>query len=214
MGGGSRLDHVAVQEPVDIVLNKRAIVEDIKNFGADYVILATGANMEPFPFDTGEKDNLLTTIQLLNGMEPQGERILIMGGGITACETAVYLARQGKSVTLCARRDAEELDTDFVDHNNRDMLLQMVKAEKNITVLRSTIPARLENGSVVADQNGIEKKIPMDSLIFAGRLFPENELSKSFENTGNVFSIGDCAGPNTIMDAVWGAFNTVRKIEK
>jgi 2-enoate reductase len=208
------LEGLAQRLPVDIVLNKRATVEDIKNFGADYVVISTGANMEPFPFDTGEKDNLLTTIQVLNGMEPHGEKILIMGGGISACETAVYLARQGRSVTLCARSDLEALDTDFVDHNNRDMLLQMVNAEKNITVLRGTIPVRLENGSVVADQNGVEKNIPTDSLVFAGRLFPENELSKSFEDADNVFSIGDCTGPNTIMDAVWGGFNTVREIEK
>ncbi len=48
------------------------------------------------------------------------------------------------------------------------------------------IPIISENGSVVAEQKGIEKKIPMDCLVFAGRLFPKNELCKSLENTGNV----------------------------
>jgi 2-enoate reductase len=197
--------------PIDIVLNKRAIAGDIQSFGADYVILATGASMEPPPFDAA--DNVLTVIQVLSGIEPRGERILIMGGGVIACETAVYLAHQGKQVTICARLDSDDLDMDTVDHNNRFMLLEMIKAA-NIRVLRGTIPVKLGKNGVVADHSGVEKKIPMDSLVFAGRLFSENELSKSLEKISNVISIGDCVKPNTIMDAVWGAFNTVREIEK
>ena len=197
--------------PIDIVLNKRAIAGDIQSFGADYVILATGASMEPPPFDAA--DNVLTVIQVLSGREPQGERILIMGGGVIACETAVYLAHQGKQVTICARLDSDDLDMDTVDHNNRFMLLEMIKAA-NIRVLRGTIPVKLGKNGVVADHSGVEKKIPMDSLVFAGRLFSENELSKSLEKINNVISIGDCVKPNTIMDAVWGAFNTVREIEQ
>ena len=68
--------------------------------------------------------NVLTMIQLLNGMEPQGERILIMGAGVIGCETALYLASQGKKVTLCARQDSAELDTDIIDIHNREMLLE------------------------------------------------------------------------------------------
>ena len=80
-------------------------------------------------------------------------------------------------------------------------------------MLRGTIPLRLDGDGVVADQQGVEKKIPMDSLVFAGRLFPHNELSKSLENRPHVLSIGDCMEPGTIMEAVWGGFNTVREIE-
>ena len=204
------LTGLAGRLPIDVVLNKRANGGDIQSFAADYVILAAGADMEPSPLDG---NNVLTTIQLLNGMEPRGERILIMGAGVIGCETALYLASQGKKVTLCARQDSDELDTDIIDIHNREMLLKMIREEKNITVLRGTIPLRLDGDGVVADQQGTEKKIPMDSLVFSGRLFPHNELSKLFVNKPNVISIGDCKAPGTIMDAVWGGFNTVREIE-
>jgi len=81
-------------------------------------------------------------------------------------------------------------------------------------VLRGTIPLRQDGDGVVADQQGTEKRIPMDSLVFAGRLFSQNGISASFKNTPHVISIGDCKEPGTIMDAVWGAFNTVREIEQ
>ena len=204
------LQGVVRRLPIKVVLNKKATAGDIQSFGADYVILATGAKMEPPPFDAA--DNVLTVIQVLSGREPQGERILMMGGGVIGCETAVYLAHQGKQVTICARLDSDDLDMDTVDHNNRFMLLEMIKAA-NIRVLRGAIPVKLEKDGVVVNHNGVEKKISMDSLVFAGRLFSENGLSKSLENLSNVISIGDCVKPNTIMDAVWGGFNTVRDIE-
>jgi 2-enoate reductase len=204
------LTGLAGRLPIDIVLNKRATAKDIQSFAADYVILATGANMEPCPIDG---NTVLSTIQLLNGIEPRGERILIMGAGVIGCEAALYLSRRGKKVTLCARQDSPELDTDIMDIHNREMLLRMIREDKNITVLRGTIPMRLDGDGVVADQLGVEKKIPMDSLVFSGRLFSQNELTKSIENTPHVISIGDCKEPGTIMEAVWGGFNTVREIE-
>jgi 2-enoate reductase len=196
--------------PVTVVLNKKATAEDIKNFGADYTIIATGAAMEPPPFD-GE--NILTATQVLSGREPQGEKILVMGGGIIGCETAIYLVQQGKQVTLSTRGDADALASDHFDHNNREMLLLMIKAA-SINVLPGTFPVRLEKDGVVARQNGTEKKIAVDSLVFAGRFISENSLSTAIGNRQNIFSIGDCVEPGRIMDAVWGAFKVVREIEQ
>ena len=198
--------------PMDVVLNKKASAEDVQNFGADYVILATGAQMEKIPFDNGASDRVLTVIQVLNGVEPQGEKILVMGGGVIGCETALYLARQGKQVIISTRRDKSALAEDLYDHNNHSVLLLMIKAAE-ITVLSETIPVRVENDGVVVDQSGAEKKIPADSLVFAGRMIPENYLSKSLKNMSTVFSVGDCVNPERIMEAVWTAFKTVREIE-
>ena len=203
------LDGLACRLPIHIVLNKRASARDVRDFCADHVILATGASMEPPPFDGS---NVLTAIQVLSGTEPKGKNILIMGGGVIGCETGVYLARKGKQVTLCAREDSDELDMDTVDHNNRFMLLNIIR-DAGITVLRATIPVKLENGGVVADQKGVQKNIAMDSLVFAGRLFPDNALGKSLEDMPHIISIGDCVKSGTIMDAVWGGFQAVREIK-
>ena len=204
------LTKLAGRLPIDVVLNKQARAADVRSFGADHVILATGASMEPPPFNS---EKVLSVVQVLNGREPRGEKILIMGGGVIGCETAVYLARRGRQVTLCARQDSEELDMDTVDHNNRFMLLKIIK-DAGITVLRATIPVSLEDGGAIVEQKGARKKIAMDSLVFAGRLFPENDLAMSLDDKPNSISIGDCVKSGTIMDAVWGAFHAVREIEQ
>jgi NADH dehydrogenase FAD-containing subunit len=83
----------------------------------------------------------------------------------------------------------------------------------DIKVLSEAVPVRVEDDGVVVDQGGAEKRIPVDCLVFAGRMIPENELSKSLEGMNNVFSVGDCVNPERIMEAVWSAFKTVREIE-
>ncbi len=208
------LNVLVKQLPIQLTLNKKATAEDISSFGADYVILATGAKMETPPFGNGAVNNVHTVIQVLDGIEPRGENILVMGGGVIGCETAVYLAQKGKQITITTRRDADSLADDLYDNNNRDMLLMMMKSS-NINVLSKTVPVGLKNNTVVVDQSGVEKKFAIDSLVFAGRMIPENALSKSLENiSGNsVFSVGDCVTPERIMDAVWGSFKAVREIE-
>ncbi|MFC1592002.1 FAD-dependent oxidoreductase [Thermodesulfobacteriota bacterium] len=205
------LEGLVKRLPITLEYNKRASAADIKEFGADYVILATGAKMEPLPFDA---DNVLSVVELLNGKQPRGQRILMMGAGVIGCETALDLACQGKKVTLCSRLDLEELDTSFIDHHNREMLLGMIAEEENITVLRGAIPIKMENGAVIVEQSDAEKRIEADSLVFAGRFFPINELGEAFKDAENVFTIGDCVEPSTIMEAVWGGFKTVRELER
>jgi 2-enoate reductase len=202
--------------PVQIELNKTATLENIKAFGADRVIVSTGAEMEQQPFNAGPTEKILTSVDVMNGKEPQGDRILIMGAGVIGCETAVYLADRGKKITLCAREDSEDLDmANYYDHNNRFMLLNMVNDHPDITVLRGTIPITLESDHVVATREEDESEItlPMDSLVFSGRFFSKNSLTESLTELDNVTSIGDCVEPGRIMEAVWGAFNTVREIE-
>ncbi len=192
-----------------IVLNKEATDADIKKFNADYVILATGSQMETPPF---ENSNILTVIDVLKGKMPQGKKVLVIGAGVYGCETAVYLAQQGKEVTITTRRDDDALAADLFDHNNRLKLLLMIE-EAGINVISGVVPLRTENGGILVSQDGSEKKITADSFVFAGRLFPKNNLSKFFKDSKNVFSIGDCVKPESIMSAVWGGFNTVREIE-
>ena len=195
-----------------ILLNKKATEADIQSFGADYVIIATGARMEPHPFNGAAADTVLTAIQVFNGMESKGRHVLVMGGGIMGTETALYLARHGKQVTITTRREADELARELFDHNNRDTLLRLIK-NSGINVLSGTVPVRLEDEGVVADQKGSEKELSVDSVVYAGRLIPNNELYQSIKDMNNVFNLGDSAEPGRIMDAVWGGFNTVREIE-
>ena len=205
------LENLTNRLGVSIKFNKRASVEQINDFGADYTVIATGAAMEPLPF---RGDNIHSAIDVLNGTLPPGDEILIMGGGVIGCETGLYLANHAKQVTICAREDSDYLDmASFYDHNNRTMLLNLLRDNSHIKIHRGAIPVAVENGCAIVEQEDSKIQIPMDSLVFSGRLFSQNEIYQSFENNDHVFSIGDCDEPGRIMDAVWKAFETIRTIE-
>ncbi len=244
--------HLANQLPIEIILNKRGTAQDIIDFGADYVVVATGAKMEALPFKSSDSVKVLSAIDLLTGEEEShGETILVMGGGLVGCETAVHLAHQGKKVSISTRRPREKLGGDIVDRSNREMLVAMI-AEADIQVHDNSIPVRLENGAIIlkhidktSTSNDAERSerdelvdlinenakdsvmaksgeqsaasevhITADSLVFAGRLLPQNSLIKELAEIGgdNILSAGDCVKVDSIMNAVWGSFKAIREI--
>jgi len=159
------LRHLAKNLPIEVVLHKRGAAQDIADFGADYVVLATGAKMEALPFQSSDTVKVLSAIDLLTGKDAsRGENILVMGGGLVGCETAVYLAHQGRHVTISTRRSKEQLGGDIVDRSNREMLIAMIR-DAGIRVYDNAVPVRLENGAVVlhtGDQSNKDGSGPVE----------------------------------------------------
>jgi 2-enoate reductase len=198
-----------VRLPIDMQYGREASVDAVQDYGADYVIIATGAAMEAPPV-SGPK--VFSVIDVLNGQDVQADTVLMMGAGVIGCETALLLAQQGKKVVLCARSDGDELDINMVDLHNRSMLLRMIQ-HPNITIHRATIPVAFEKGEVQATCGSDTLQIFADSLVFAGRMFPVNALAQELQGASHVFAVGDCLESGSIMDAVWSAFHAVRAIE-
>jgi len=186
------------------VLKKQATAEDIQNFGADYVILATGASMEPPPFDDGATDRVLTAIQVLNGMEPQGERILMMGGGVIGCETAVWLAEKGSKVTIIEM--LPEIALDFVPPN-RNMLLTLLN-KNNVKIQTNTIVQEVGKEKIIAmDKNFRQYSISCDQVAIAPGQKPKKELYENvMRKIPETYAIGDCLEPRNIHFAIWDGY--------
>jgi len=89
--------------------------------------------------------------------------------------------------------------------------LRMVKAA-DITVMAKTVPVRLEKNGLVVSREGREEMLMGNSVVYSGRLTSKNDLYELLKDMNNVINIGDSAEPGRIMDAVWGGFETVRKI--
>ncbi len=105
--------------------------------------------MEPLPFENDGSIQVVSAMDVLDeGGDVHGDNILVMGGGLVGCEAAVYLAHQGKQVTLTTRRSLEKLAENIVDKSNRAMLEELVQAA-GIDVLADAVPVKLENGEVV-----------------------------------------------------------------
>ncbi len=196
---------------IKIELRKEVTPELVQKMKPDVAIIATGSTMI-VPEITGiEKSIVVSAIDLLLGRKKAGERVVIAGGGLIGCETAIYLAQQGKRVTIVEM--LEEIIPDVFEAN-KQYLFKML-AENGVNVLTNTNLVRVkDDGAVVINQfRRYEAKLPADTIVIAMGLKPERGLVKALEGkVKELHTIGDCEGPGRIMDAVWGAFNITRTL--
>ncbi len=89
--------HALSAAGVDVVLNQTATVENILEFRADAVIIATGAlpAPAPFPVEAGTAHKVSGAWDILQGAVIPGKRVIVAGGGSVGCETALTVASMG-----------------------------------------------------------------------------------------------------------------------
>ena len=75
-----------------------ATPESVRNLSPDAVIVATGS-LPVVPRFCASAAGAVTAQDILSGAEA-GKNVLMLGGGLIGCETAEYLAAQGRSVTV------------------------------------------------------------------------------------------------------------------
>jgi thioredoxin reductase (NADPH) len=95
-------------------------LEDDREVAARAVLLATGAQYRRLPVDRLAEFEGLTVFYAAGAPEAQlcaGSRIAVVGGGNSAAQAAVWLARGGALVTLLHRRaDLRETMSDYLIH--------------------------------------------------------------------------------------------------
>jgi 2-enoate reductase len=195
--------------PVRIELNREATLDDIINFEADAVIIATGAIQDKLRIPGTNGHEVITTIDLLLNKAEVGKSVVVIGGGLIGCETAVYLSQKGHQVTLTSRR----IDTlTGMYHANREMLLEMM-VDYNVQVLTNCWPMRIVAGGILVKHNDQERTLLAESMVSATNMRPCNELHKALSGKARgLYAIGDCVEPRSIINAIWEAFHTARKI--
>jgi thioredoxin reductase (NADPH) len=171
------------------------------------VVLATGGNPRKLGIP-GEKEYYgkgVSYCAVCDGFFFRNKTVVVIGGGDSALEESLYLAKLAKKVYIAHRRDA---------FRGGMILQQRVAAECKIEVLWNTVPVEIhadETGVVSIDlkdtQNGRQRNLALDGVfIFIGFL-PARQLvpagiklnadgyvvtdAKCETNTPGIFAIGD-----------------------
>jgi 2-enoate reductase len=177
----------------------------------EVTIIATGSQpiipVVPGPL----KDKMVTATDLLLGRAVVGGEVLVLGGGLIGCETALWLAQQGKKVTVVEILDNLLSAGIPVQHMNRLMLLDLLKFHKVEVITNTTTLEALEDGTLLLDS---QRRFPYpDNIVAAVGLRPERELYQSLQRKiSNLYLIGDSRNPQNVMNAVWDAYEVGRMI--
>jgi 2,4-dienoyl-CoA reductase-like NADH-dependent reductase (Old Yellow Enzyme family)/thioredoxin reductase len=190
---------------VEVILDRKATFEMVKDLKPDSIVLATGSIMSIPEIPGIQQPFVANALELLSGAFQTRDRVLVAGGAAMGCEIAAHLASQGKRVTVVEMLGDLALDLEI---RSRMALLQLLK-ERGVEILTNWKLEEIEDGRArLSDRNWNQKKIPMDSVVLALGMTPNRELLQPLkESFREVFVIGDCWEPRKIYQAIHeGAF--------
>lgn len=185
------------------------------SYSAEAVIVATGASAKylGLPSETAFKGRGVSACATCDGFFYRKKPVLVVGGGNTAIEEALYLANLAEKVTLVHRRDSFRAEKIMIDE-----LMQKVAEGKIALKLNSQLEEVLGDqsgvtGARLINNDGQHEDIAVDGIfiaighqpntgIFAGQLEMDNGYLRvqggSQGNTtqtsiAGVFAAGDVA---------------------
>ncbi|OBY24335.1 thioredoxin-disulfide reductase [Leisingera sp. JC1] len=149
-------------------------------YTADAVILATGARAKWLGLESEEKFKGfgVSACATCDGFFYRGQEIVVIGGGNTAVEEALFLTNFASKVTLIHRRDelrAEKILQDRLFKNEKIETLWFHTLEE---VVGTDNPLGVEGVVVKNVQTGEVKEIPCKGVFVAIGHAPANELVK------------------------------------
>jgi pyruvate/2-oxoglutarate dehydrogenase complex dihydrolipoamide dehydrogenase (E3) component len=195
---------------VKVQLGKEATATAVAEFNPDAVVVATG--IKPFLPDIPglDKAQVVQAGDVLEEKVKIGDKVAIIGGELVGCETAEFLADQGKQVTVM-RRGAEMATS--VGPSNRDFFLSRL-LDKGVTLLREVKYDNIgPEGVIITTRDGEERTIEADTVVLAAGSAPDTALYDAIKDkVSEVYHIGDCVEPRTILDAISEGYRTGQKM--
>jgi len=194
---------IAKYPAIDVKLNCE--VKDISQCEADEIIIATGSRANRIPVPGIDKG--VQAVDFLLGKAEAGERVTIIGGGLTGCEIAYELYLQGKKPTIVEMMD-DLIVTPGICLANTSFLRDFFNANKVPVHLETKLKEVHDDGVTVVDKNGLEFKIGADTVILSTGYKPA-PLS---EKAKHVHIVGDADHVGNLRSVIWGAWDICMKL--
>jgi 2,4-dienoyl-CoA reductase-like NADH-dependent reductase (Old Yellow Enzyme family)/thioredoxin reductase len=194
------LKHCLGKSNVRVRLGKQAEMPDILDFAPDVVIVATGSRPRLLNIPGIDSDMVTDVRKVYKQQSAPGNKIVIIGGGDTGCETADLLAAPGREVTiveilpqiLCRMKKIP-----------RQRLLSRL-SDKGVKILTEIKPTSIDENFVhLKKKDGQEVVLEADQIIFSICPEPENRLLSALEGkVKQVVGSGDAVCPGNLGSAL------------
>lgn len=191
---------------VTITLGHPPGPEEIAGLKPRAIVLATGAAPRPDGLRVG-KGAPMTAFQALAWPEELGGRVAIVGGRRLAVDTALFLAAQGREVTIISRGDDREYLLGGVTPSLRPHVWESL-GQSRVTILHRTSCQAVEGGWVHLECDGDGREMDFDSVVLATAPAPVRpDWTDGFSLPGAAFfKVGDCLTPRGLGQALVEGF--------
>ncbi len=203
-------EHELEELGVEILLNHEVSAEEILNYGANTVIIATGSKPKILKCENDSK--IFTATDVLTEKVDPGRKTVIVGGGLVGCEMALWLADRGVDVTIVEALPKLLAVNAPLCHANSDMLEELVHF-KGIKVMASSKVLQTTDKRALIDFQGQKIEVELDSVILAIGYNSEASLYNQLEpEIAEIHLLGDAKNVANIMYAIWDAYEVASSI--
>ena len=191
---------------IDVRLNTEATPEMLDALRPFAVLVAVGAEASVPPIPGLKENGALLPKDLPEREKTLGERIVIIGGGLTGCEVGLHYAEIGKKVVVVEMGPALAAEA---NHIHRPAILETMER------LQGNISSRVNTRCLAVTAEGIETEgpdgkgfIPADNIICAAGQRPKREAVKELSKCDAAMfeAFGDCVKLGQVRGAVHGGY--------
>lgn len=189
---------------IEVKFNTEVKPEDIAKLGTDEVVVATGSKARKLRVPGAEKG--IEACEYLLGTKEVGNKVIVIGGGLSGCEIALDLYNKGKTPVIV------EMKNDLVAMRgvclaNTSYLRDFFALNKVDVRLNTGLVEITDKGVKVKDlKTGKESEIAGDSVIMSVGYIP-TPVAKD-----GVKLVGDCNGIGNLRTVIWRAWDVAMKL--
>jgi 2,4-dienoyl-CoA reductase-like NADH-dependent reductase (Old Yellow Enzyme family)/thioredoxin reductase len=184
------------KQGVTMETEKDVTKDVIAEFAPDVLIVATGGKT------TAPDVPGIDNPKVVYGTA-SGEKIAVIGGQIEGIETAIYLAKQGKEVTVLEQGPEENLGLNFPDAEIQNMCLYWCETHGIKLNFGITIDTIDDTGITFTQPYGLKETLECDNVVIAlPRETDATLLDEVKDSVAEAYAIGNSSEYGLIREAV------------
>ena len=199
---------------IPVKYNAEMSIGDIKELGADTVVLAMGSKPIMPEIEGIHHPKCISGVDALKQETDIGQDIVIVGGGLVGCETALDFAKQGKHVTIVEGTERVLGNSAMIPLMVAQAIPDMLDYYKVEVKAGCMIQAINDEGAVIVPSaGGAASVISADKVIMSIGLKSERfDVSQLQGNGFEVFMVGDSLKVGNVYTCIAGAYDIARRI--
>jgi len=175
-----------------VKLSTEAAPQNIQAEKPDALLIAIGSKPIIPAIPGIDRKNVVWAGDVVSGKAETGNRVVVAGAGLTGSETALFLAQQGKQVTLIDTLTPDKIQARVPFGTIRTLWTMLGKLNVEVKT-EITLEAIADAGVIILDKERNRTEIACDSVVFALGSAPQKEIIREFQDLApDVYLIGDC----------------------
>lgn len=192
---------------ITVKLNTDATPELLRPFEYDEVVVAIGSKPIVPPIPGIDGSHVVGALDVYGHVDELGDEVVVIGGGEIGTETAIYLAREGKHVTILEMR--KDLCLDSTPIHYRTMVRDAWEGQVGLAFFCNARVVEVCADHVIYVQDGNSYSVPCSSVVCAAGMTNRRKEAWDFYGAGNrIRLVGDCETVGNVQTVIRSAYST------